>query len=172
MRKSLTPLALALALPALAALPDAASAQDDGPFVTFEVLKPEIAFRMAEAAMIHCREAGYQVGVTVVDRFGVPQVFLRDRFAGAHVYETSLRKAWTVVSFRTNTSDLDTSTQPGTELFGIRFLSQALPLGGGLMVNGPTAMVAGIGVSGAPGPSIDDECAQAGIDAVADEIAF
>ena len=45
MRKSLTPLALALALPALAALPDAASAQDDGPFVTFEVLKPEVAFR-------------------------------------------------------------------------------------------------------------------------------
>lgn len=161
-----------MAFAALTALPHHATAQDDSPFVSFESLKPEIAFQMAQAAMVHCRDLGYQVGVTVVDRFGVPQVFLRDRFAGAHVYETSFRKAWTVVSFRTNTSELNEATQPGTESYGIRFLSDALPLGGGLMVNGPTAMVAGIGVSGAPGPSIDDECAQAGIDAVADQIAF
>ena len=67
------------------ALTGAAQAQDDGPFVTFEVLKPELALKMAEAAMVACRDAGYQVGVTVVDRFGIPQVFLRDRFAGAHV---------------------------------------------------------------------------------------
>jgi uncharacterized protein GlcG (DUF336 family) len=40
------------------------------------------------------------------------------------------------------------------------------------MVDGPTAMVAGIGVSGAPSPEIDDECAEAGIEAVADQIAF
>jgi len=33
-------------------------------------------------------------------------------------------------------------------------------------------MVAGIGVSGAPGPDLDDVCAQAGIDAVEDQIAF
>ncbi len=168
MRKSIATLAFA----ALTALPFHANADDDSPFVTFEVLKPEVAYQMAEAAMIHCREAGYQVGVTVVDRFGVPQVFIRDRFAGGHVYETSFRKAWTVVSFRTDTSELNEATQPGTESYGIRFLSDALPLGGGLMVNGPTSMVGGIGVSGAPGPSLDDECAQAGIDAVADQIAF
>jgi uncharacterized protein GlcG (DUF336 family) len=150
-----------------------AAAQDDGAFVTFQVLKPEIAFEMATAAMEACRAGGYQVGVTVVDRFGIPQVFLRDRFAGLHVYETSRRKAWSAVSFRTNTTDLDRATNPGEISQGIRQLSEALPLGGGLMVEtGAGDLVGGIGVSGAPSPEADDVCAQAGIDAVADQIAF
>lgn len=158
---------------AAAALAAPAAAQDDGAFVTFQVLKPEVALEMADAAMEACRAQGYQVGVTVVDRFGVPQVFLRDRFAGLHVYEVSRRKAWTAVSFRTDTSDLDRATNPGEISQGIRAVSEALPLGGGLMVQtGAGDLVGGIGVSGAPGPDIDDVCAQAGIDAVADQIAF
>lgn len=150
-----------------------ATADDDNAFVDFQVLKPEVALEMAEAAMIACRDGGYQVGVTVVDRFGNPQVFLRDRFAGAHVYETAYRKAWTAVSFRTNTTDLGAATSSGTPASAIRHLSMALPLGGGLMVNnGDGALVAGIGVSGAPDPALDDECAQVGIDAIEDQIAF
>lgn len=150
-----------------------AVAQEDSAFVTFQVLKPEVALQMAEAAMETCREQGYQVGVTVVDRFGIPQVFVRDRYAGAHVYETSRRKAWTAVSFRTSTTDLDRATNPGEISQGIRHLTEALPLGGGLMVEtGAGDLVGGIGVSGAPGPDLDDVCAQAGIAAIEDQIAF
>lgn len=149
-----------------------AAAQDEGAFVTFQVMKPEVAFELAETAMQTCRDQGYQVGVTVVDRFGIPQVFLRDRFAGLHVYETSRRKAWTAVSFRESTSALNEATQPGTISQGIRQLSEALPLGGGLVVEGAGSIVGAIGVSGAPSPEADDVCAQAGIDAVADQIAF
>jgi uncharacterized protein GlcG (DUF336 family) len=147
-------------------------ADDDSAFVDFQVLKPEVALQMAEAAMLHCRNEGYQVGVTVVDRFGIPQVFIRDRFAGLHVYETSRRKAWTAVSFRTGTSELHLATAPGEKSQGIRQLSEALPLGGGLVVEGNGAIVAGIGVSGAPSPDLDDNCAAAGISAVEDQIAF
>lgn len=155
------------------ALPHAAAADEDNAFVEFQTLKPEVALEMAQAALVSCRDAGYQVGVTVVDRFGIPQVYLKDRFAGVHVYETSRRKAWTAVSFRTSTTDLAVSTEAGQIASGIRHLSEALPLGGGLVVfNGEGSMVAGIGVSGAPGPDLDDICAQAGIDAVEDQIAF
>lgn len=148
-------------------------ADEDSAFVDFKVLKPEVALTAATAAMEFCRANGYQVGVTVVDRFGVPQVFVRDRFAGAHVWETATRKAWTAVSFRSSTTDLDIATKPGTLAEGIRHISQALPLGGGLMIEeGGGSLVGGIGVSGAPGPDIDDTCAQAGIDAIADDIAF
>ena len=122
--------------------------------------------------MTHCREQGYQVGVTVVDRFGVPQVFLRDRFAGPHTLETSRRKAWTAVSFRTPTTDLSDVTQPGEDAYGIRQLSEALALGGGLSVDAAGSTVAGIGISGAPTPEADEACAQAGIDAIAADIAF
>ena len=150
-----------------------AQAQDDNPFVELKVLKPEVALQMVQAALAHCRDGGYQVGVMVVDRFGVPQAFMRDRFAGIHVFETTRRKAWTAVSFRTDTTELATATAAGEPLSGLRELSQALPLGGGLVVlDGEGSLVAGIGVSGAPGGDLDDECAQAGIDAVEDQIAF
>ena len=162
-----------IALSALVCCAAPALAQDDDPFVSFRALKPEVALTMAQAAMEDCREKGYQVGVTVVDRSGQPQVFLRDRYAGAHVYETSYRKAWTSVSFRSDTSELNTATAPGTESYGIREIGLALPLGGGLLVqDGDGSVVAGIGVSGAPGPSLDDECAATGIAAVEDDIAF
>lgn len=148
-------------------------AQDsDDAFVTFKVLKPEIAQTAAMAAMQSCRDAGYQVGVMVVDRFGIPQVYLRDRYAGLHVFETARRKAWTAVSFRTDTMSLSGLTEPGQMMAGIRELTEPLALGGGLVIEAAGSIVAGIGVSGAPGPDLDAECAQAGIDAIMDEIAF
>ena len=44
-------------------------------------LTPETALVAAKAALEACRKQGYQVGVAVVDRAGITQVFLRDRFA-------------------------------------------------------------------------------------------
>ncbi len=154
----------------LAASP--ALAQDDSAFVEFKVMKPEVAIRAAVAAMEFCRGEGYQVGVSIVDRFGIPQVFVRDRFAGLHVYETAERKAWTAVSFRTSTTALAEETQPEKAPYGIRFLDKALPLGGGLLIEGDGTILGAIGVSGAPGPDLDDDCAEAGIAAIEDEIAF
>lgn len=157
----------------LAAALFAAPAHSEEAFVTYRALTPEMALQAAQAALVHCRDAGYQVGVAVVDRSGVTQVFLRDRFAGPHVEETAVRKAWTAVSFRTDTLTLDTQTQPGSISAGIRDISRPLPLGGGVPISaGDGDLVAGIGVSGAPGPDIDDECARAGIAAIEDEIAF
>ena len=48
------------------------------------LLTPETALRAAQAALTKCRADGYQVAVAVVDRSGVTQVVLRDRFAGPH----------------------------------------------------------------------------------------
>ena len=156
----------------LAATTAPSFAQEDDAFVTFKVLKPEVARTAAVAAMESCRAQGYQVGVMVVDRFGIPQVYLRDRYAGLHVFETARRKAWTAVSFRTSTLDLGKVTGPGEMMAGIRELSEPLALGGGLMIEAAGSIVAGIGVSGAPGPDIDERCAQDGIDAISDDIAF
>jgi uncharacterized protein GlcG (DUF336 family) len=152
----------------LLALP--ARAQDA--LVTLKVMTPELALDLARAALADCRKRGFQVAVAVVDRFGVTQVMLRDRFAGPHTPTTAVGKAWTAISFRTNTNDLVSATQPGSPQAGLRALPGAVVLGGGVLVDAAGSTVGGVGVSGAPGGEADEACAKAGIDAVRDRLDF
>ena len=161
-------LLLAFAIVALTVLPG--HAQE--PLVTYKMLSPEIALDSARAALAECRKRGYQVAVAVVDRFGVTQVMLRDRFAGAHTPATAAAKAWTAASFRTDTSALMAVSQPGMPQAGLRNLPGAVILGGGIIIEGAGSLVGAIGVSGAPGGDADDACAKAGIDAIRDRLDF
>jgi uncharacterized protein GlcG (DUF336 family) len=140
--------------------------------VSFKSLSPELALDSARAALAECRKRGYQVAVAVVDRFGVTQVMLRDRFAGAHTPATATGKAWTAATFRTSTSALMAISQPGMPQAGLRDLPGAVILGGGLVIEGGGSVVGAIGVSGAPGGEADDACAKAGIDAIRDKLDF
>src|SRR5437868_8012146 len=83
----------------------------DATFTT-KSLTPETALKAAQAALAKCRADGYQVAVAVVDRAGLTQVLLRDRYAGAHTVDVATNKAWSAVSFRTNTKDLERATRP------------------------------------------------------------
>jgi len=129
-------------------------------------LTVETALKAAQTALEHCRKAGYQVGVAVTDRSGVLQVYLRDRFAGPHTVEVAARKAWTAASFRMTTTSLAAETQAGKSMSGLRGAPNVLAIGGGLPIEAAGAVVAAIGVSGAPGGEADDACAKAGIDAI------
>ncbi len=139
---------------------------------TNKSLTPETAVKAAQAALAKCRADGFQVSVAIVDRSGLVQVVMRDRYAGAHSPETATNKAWTAVSFRTNTTDLQKLTQPGQPSSGIRNLPRVVAVGGGLKIEAGGSIVAGIGVSGAPGGDNDDVCAAAGIKAIADSLEF
>lgn len=147
-------------------------AADGHALFTTQSLTPEAALKAATAALEKCRADGYQVAVAVVDRMGNMQVMVRDRFAGAHTPDTARRKAWTATSFRTNTTDLLDMTAPGQPQSGVRQITGALMLGGGVMIEAAGSMVGAIGVSGAPGGELDDICAEAGIAAIEDDIAF
>ncbi len=141
---------------------------------TFSVkhLTPETALAAARAALESCRKAGYQVGVAVVDRSGTTQVFLRDRFAGAHTVEVAINKAWTSASFRISTAALAQETQAGRPMSGIRATPRVAAFGGGLPIEAGGAVLGAIGVSGAPGGDADEACAKAGIKAIEDAIEF
>lgn len=136
------------------------------------LLAPETALAAAQAALRKCRDAGWQVAVAVVDRSGVVQVMLRDRYAGAHTPRTAAGKAWTAASFRTPTTELARISQPGQPQSGLRNLPRAVLLGGGLLIEAQGSILGAIGVSGAPAGAADDTCAQAGIDAIRDKIEF
>ncbi len=126
----------------------------------------ETASKAAQAALESCRKAGYQVTVVVVDRAGVPQALLRDRFAGGHTVDMAINKAWTAASFRIPTADLAQQTQAGEPLSGLRDLPKVIAVGGGLPIEAGGSTVGAIGVSGAPGGDSDASCARAGIEAI------
>ena len=135
-------------------------------------LTPESALKAAQAALKSCRDSGYQVAVAVVDRSGLTQVMLRDRYAGPHTPKTAIGKAWTAVSFRTSTTAMAEMTQPGKPASGIRQLPNVVMVGGGLLIEGGGSIIGGIGVSGAPGGDLDEVCAKAGIAAIKDALEF
>ncbi len=135
-----------------------------------KILTPETALKAAQAALKSCRARGFQVTVAVVDRRGVLQVLLRDRFAGPHTTDMATAKAYTAVSFRTNTTELAEATQPGRPSSGIRNRPGIAAVGGGLMIEAGGSLLGAIGVSGAPGGSEDDACAAAGISAIREDI--
>ena len=155
MIKALT-LSLALASACLPAL-----AQD----ATYSVrmMTPEAAQKAAQTALEACRKAGYQVAVAVVDRAGLPLVMLRDRFAGPHTPGVATDKAWTALTFKTDTTELTKITGPGMPQSGMRSVDRVTAFGGGLMIQAGGTLYGAIGVSGAPGGDADDACAKAGI---------
>ena len=159
---------LALLLAPLIAMP----ARAEEGLVTFKSMTVDLALALARAALTDCQKQGYQVSIAVVDRFGVTQVLLRDRFAGAHTVPTATGKAWTAVSFRTNTGELVAATQPGSPQAGVRNLPNATIIAGGVMVEAAGTLVGAIGVSGAPGGDKDEACAKAGIAAIRDKLDF
>jgi uncharacterized protein GlcG (DUF336 family) len=158
---------LAAALLAPAALP----AQPSASF-TVRLMTPEAALKAAQAALASCRAQNLQVAVAVVDRAGLVQVLLRDRFAGPHTVDMAINKAWTAASFRTATTEIASHTQAGRPMSGIRQLPGVIAAGGGLPVEAGGSLWGAIGVSGGPDGDADDRCAKAGIAAIVDDLSF
>ena len=163
-RPTLLPPLVALALAAATPLALAEAS------FSVRLLTPETALKAAQAALKKCRDSGFQVTIAVVDRMGVTQVLLRDRFAGPHTTDMAAAKAYTAVSFRTNTSELAAATQPGQPQSGIRHRPGVAAVGGGMMREAGGSLLGAIGVSGAPGGREDDVCAAAGIAAIREDI--
>ena len=136
-----------------------------------KLLTPETAIKAARATLDDCRKRGYQVTVAVVDRAGVAQALMRDRFAGPHTVQTAINKGYSAVSFRTDTLELAAATQPGSASSGIRQIPNVVAVGGGVGISKGEPWSAQSG-SRAPSGAMDDACARAGIAAIRDELEF
>jgi uncharacterized protein GlcG (DUF336 family) len=125
------------------------------------------ATKIAQAAIVECTKQGIQIGVTVVDREGIVQVTMRDTIATQITLPISKGKAYTAANFNAATSSLgagDLANGPIGRVPGIIMMAGGLPIqAGGLLLGG-------VGVSGGPSGEVDEACAQAGIDAVIDDI--
>ena len=141
--------------------------------VTYKSLSPELALDLARAALGECRKRGYQAAVAVVDRFGVTQVMLRDRFAGAAYAGDGGRQGLDrreLPHQHHRSRRIDAARHAAGGACGN--LPGAVILGGGLIIEAGGSLVGAVGVSGAPGGDADDACAKAGIEAVRDKLDF
>ncbi len=138
---------------------------DEGLMIKTKNLSLSTATTIAQAAIVACTKKGIQIGVTVVDRQGIVQVTLRDSIAAQITVPISKGKAYTAVNFNAATSALgDRANGPVGRVPGIIMSAGGLPI----QVGG--SLVGGVGVSGAPSGETDEACAQAGIDAVIDDL--
>ena len=162
----MSPVSLRLALVAIAAVLSApAGAQG---VVTQKNVSLALAQTIANAALAQCKSMGYNVSVTVVDREGLAVVMLHGDGAGLSTNEGSERKAYTAAAFRAPSAAFVKRMHDRPDTAGSIHYSRVLALGGGLPIKAGNEVIGAVGISGSPGK--DDECSQAGLDKVADQL--
>lgn len=138
---------------------------DEAMLVPIKRMSLETALTVAQASIEACREEGVQVAVTVVDRGGHAQVVLRDVLTPDVALSISKSKAYTAMAFNVATSQMqDRARSPIAYIDGLAFFAGGVPIQAG------GELVGAVGVSGAPSGETDEKCAQAGVDAVSDDL--
>lgn len=134
------------------------------------VLAPpiEIALRAAQAIAAGCKQ--YQLGVAVVNADGEPiLVYIPDGSHPRHAY-TAIRKAYSAITFKANTSTIVTKAQQEPEFAArIKADSNLIGFSGGILLKVGDVTLGAIGVSGAEPGGHDEECGMIGVAAIKDQ---
>lgn len=117
-----------------------------------------------------CLKNGYNVSATVVDRAGQVKAIARGDGTGPHTPDTSRRKAYTALTTRNNSATVAENWQKNPASQNLVHITDVLAVGGGMPIRAGTEVIGAIGVSGAPGGHLDDQCGQAGIDKIKDRL--
>jgi uncharacterized protein GlcG (DUF336 family) len=124
----------------------------------------DLANQIAAATVAACTASGYAVTATVVDRAGSVRAVQRADNAGPHTVAASERKAFTSASAKAPTKAMLENSQknPGAATLGD--IPGFLLLGGGLPIKSGNEVIGAVGVGGAPGGHLDEQCAQTALD--------
>jgi uncharacterized protein GlcG (DUF336 family) len=128
----------------------------------------DLANQIAAAAVAACTAGGYNVTATVVDRAGTVRAVQRADNAGPHTLAASQQKAWTSASAKNNTLAMMEGAQKNPAGANVVYIPGYLLLGGGVPVKVGNEVIGAVGVGGAPGGHLDEQCAVAAIDKVKD----
>lgn len=134
------------------------------PTISLRTLSFEMAHKIVIAAVGHCTKKGYKVSAAVVDRNGNLAAFLRNPLSGPHTIKVSQRKAYSSATLQAATSQM--SSRPD-----LNFAPGMLLIVGGVPISFGGNFYGGVAVAGAE-PKIDEECAKAGIAAIAGVMEF
>jgi uncharacterized protein GlcG (DUF336 family) len=130
----------------------------------------ELANQIAAATVASCSAAGYAVTATVVDRAGGIRSVQRADNAGPHTLAASYDKAFTSASAKNNTGAMMEGAQKNPGAANLVHIPGFLLLGGGVPIKVGNDTIGAVGVGGAPGGHLDEQCAVAGIDKVKEQL--
>ena len=133
-------------------------------------MSQDLARQLAEATVATCTANGHAVTATVVDRAGSVRAVLRADNAGPHTLEASRLKAYTSASAKNTTLAMMDSAQKNPAAANLVYIPGYLLLGGGVPVKAGNEVIGAIGVGGAPGGHLDEQCAVAALAKVQDQL--
>ena len=125
-----------------------------------------LASQIATEAVNACAASGYAVAATVVDRSGTVRAVMRADNAGPHTLAASQDKAFTSASAKNTTLAMMEGAQKNPAAANLVNIPGFLLLGGGVPVKVGNDTIGAVGVGGAPGGHLDEQCAIAAIDKV------
>lgn len=159
MKKTLISMTAASVLLAAAG---AASAVEQRPYLTLDVAK-----KMAAACEAKAKQEGWKMNIAIVDSGGNLKVFLRQDDAFLKSIEIAQLKAGTSAGFPMSTKQVG---EIATKVPGVPFVPGIVTFEGGLpILTADGKHIGAIGVSGASAEQ-DGICAQAGLDAVKNDL--
>jgi uncharacterized protein GlcG (DUF336 family) len=143
--------------------------------ITMQKLSAPLANELVGETVATCAQKGYAVTV-VVDLDGVRQALLRGNGAPIHTLDNAFYKAYSAASLTLGRNEESTravaermarnpaTTVPRTPLPNVTYAI------GGIAIKAGGKIIAGMGVSGAPGGQFDEECARAAIAKIQDRM--
>ena len=159
---------------AFAALASSASAQG---VINQPRLSAPLANQVVGDTVAICAQRKYNVWAVIVDLDGVRQAVLRGNGAPIHSQDNAYYKAYAAASLTLGRNEGSTrevaarmakappSTVPNTQLPNVTY-----GVGGIAIRAGDGRIIGGLGVSGAPGGQFDEECGQAALDKIKDQL--
>lgn len=127
-------------------------------------MSAELAMQIASATVAACQANGHAVTAAVVDRAGQLRALQRADNAGPHTLEAARAKAFTSASARTPTLAMMENAQKNPAAANLVHIPGFLLLGGGVPVRAGNEVLGAVGVGGAPGGHLDEQCAVAALE--------
>ena len=152
---------------ALTLIATAASAQG---VRTEKNISLELANQIAAASVAACAANGHAVAATVVDRAGTVRAIQRADNAGPHTLASSQQKAYTSASAKNTTLAMMDGAQKNPAAANLVYIPGYLLLGGGVPIKVGNETIGAVGIGGAPGGHLDEQCAMVALDKVKDQL--
>jgi uncharacterized protein GlcG (DUF336 family) len=129
-----------------------------------------LATEAASETVAACARQGYHETAVVLDADGATIAVVRGDGAGIHTIDSAHDKAYTSVSFKSDTLALAERAKGEDSIAPLAKLPHVMFFGGGVVIKLGDEVIGSIGAAGAPGAKLDDNCAHAGLEKIRDRL--